>query len=65
MTSKFIPYKPMKNKFCMTIIAKLWPMKFVMESSSLPHTKVPKKFQLVTKLMKSIFGYNANEYHQH
>jgi hypothetical protein len=26
----YIPYKPMKSKFHMTIIAKLWPMKFVM-----------------------------------
>jgi hypothetical protein len=30
MTSVFIPYEPMKNGFHMTIIAKLWPMKFVM-----------------------------------
>jgi len=30
MTFVFIPYKPMENKFHMTIIAKLWPMKYVM-----------------------------------
>jgi len=30
MTSMFIPYEPMKNRFCITIIAKLWPIKFVM-----------------------------------
>jgi hypothetical protein len=30
MTSMFIPYEPMKNKFYITIIAKLWPIKFVM-----------------------------------
>ncbi len=30
MTSKSIPSKPMKNRFCTTIIVKLWPMKFVM-----------------------------------
>jgi len=29
MTSMFIPYKPMKNKFHMTIITKLWPIKFM------------------------------------
>jgi hypothetical protein len=29
MTSMFIPYKLMKNKFCMITIAKLWPIKFV------------------------------------
>jgi hypothetical protein len=27
-----ILYKPMKNKFCMTIITKLWPMKFVIST---------------------------------
>jgi hypothetical protein len=27
-----ISYEPMKNKFRKTIIAKLWPMKFVMQS---------------------------------
>ncbi len=26
----YIPYEPMKNRFRTTIIAKLWPMKFVM-----------------------------------
>ncbi len=26
----FIKYKPIKNQFHMTIIVKLWPMKFVM-----------------------------------
>jgi hypothetical protein len=31
MTFVSIPYEPMKNKFHMTIIAKLWPMKFVMQ----------------------------------
>jgi hypothetical protein len=30
MTSVSIPYEPMKNKFHTTIIAKLWPMKFMM-----------------------------------
>ncbi len=30
MTFVFIIYKPIKNQFHMTIIAKLWPMKFVM-----------------------------------
>jgi hypothetical protein len=30
MTSMSIPYKLMKSKFCTTIIAKSWPMKFVM-----------------------------------
>jgi hypothetical protein len=30
MTFVFIPYKPMENKFHMIIIAKLWPMKYVM-----------------------------------
>jgi hypothetical protein len=30
MTFVFIPYKPMENKFHMTIIVKLRPMKFVM-----------------------------------
>jgi hypothetical protein len=30
LTSVSIPYKPMKWKFCMNIIAKSWPMKFVM-----------------------------------
>jgi len=30
MTFMSIPYKPMKSKICITIIAKLWPMKFVM-----------------------------------
>jgi hypothetical protein len=30
MTSMFIPYEPMKNRFCKIIIAKSWPMKFVM-----------------------------------
>jgi len=29
MTFVSIPYEPMKNKFRMIIIAKLWPMKFV------------------------------------
>jgi hypothetical protein len=29
MTSMFISYKPMKNKFRMTIITKLWPIKFM------------------------------------
>jgi hypothetical protein len=28
LTSMSIPYKLMKNKFCMIIIAKPWPMKF-------------------------------------
>jgi hypothetical protein len=27
---QFIPYEPMKSKFHMTIITKLWPIKFVM-----------------------------------
>ncbi len=27
-----ILYKPMKNIFCMIIIAKLWPMKFVIST---------------------------------
>ncbi len=31
MTSMSSPYKLMKNTFCMTIIAKSWPMKFVMK----------------------------------
>jgi len=31
MTFVFVPYEPMKSKFCMTIIAKLWPMKFMMQ----------------------------------
>jgi hypothetical protein len=30
MTFMFIPYEPMKNKFCMTTIAKSWSIKFVM-----------------------------------
>jgi hypothetical protein len=30
MTFVFISYKPMENIFHMTIIAKLWPMKYVM-----------------------------------
>jgi hypothetical protein len=30
MTSMSILYEPMKNKFHTPIIAKLWPMKFVM-----------------------------------
>ncbi len=30
MTFVYIPYEPMKSKFCMTIIGKSWPMKFVM-----------------------------------
>jgi hypothetical protein len=28
----FILYEPMKNIFCMIIIAKLWPMKFVIST---------------------------------
>jgi hypothetical protein len=31
MTFVFIPYGPMIFFFCMIIIAKLWPMKFVMQ----------------------------------
>jgi hypothetical protein len=31
-----IPYKLMKNKFHITIIAKSWPMKFVMQLDALP-----------------------------
>jgi hypothetical protein len=31
MISMSIPYKPMKKKFHTTIIAKLWPMKFVIQ----------------------------------
>jgi hypothetical protein len=30
MTFMSIPYEPIKSRFCMTIIAKLWPMKFIM-----------------------------------
>jgi len=30
MTSMFIPYEPMKKTICTIIIAKSWPMKFVM-----------------------------------
>jgi hypothetical protein len=29
MTFVSTPYKPIEIKFCMTIIAKLWPMKFI------------------------------------
>jgi hypothetical protein len=32
MTFMSIPYAPMKNKICMTIIIKSWPMKFVMHN---------------------------------
>jgi hypothetical protein len=27
----FFPYEPMDTKFCMIIIVKSWPMKFVMQ----------------------------------
>jgi len=36
MTSMSIPYEPMKRKNCMIIIAKLWPMKFMMWSATWP-----------------------------
>jgi hypothetical protein len=36
MTSVSIPYEPMKNKFCMIIIAELWPMKFVIWGATWP-----------------------------
>ncbi len=36
MTSVSIPYEPMKRKFCMIIIAKLWPMKFMMWRATWP-----------------------------
>jgi hypothetical protein len=32
MTSMFIPYKLMKKRFGRTIITKLWPIKFVMNT---------------------------------
>jgi hypothetical protein len=34
MTFVFIPYEPMKSKFHTTIIAKSWPIKFVMNEDS-------------------------------
>jgi hypothetical protein len=36
MTYVFISYKPMKSKFCTTIITKLWPIKFVMLGGTYP-----------------------------
>jgi hypothetical protein len=55
-----IPYEPMKSKFRMTIIAKSWPIKFVMirlKNKNKIHIPIHNGFNLVACPWKMTYIY--------